>query len=38
VNTGTAGSDDPVVVVVVDGGTGPVSETTNVAVAEPVSV
>jgi hypothetical protein len=37
VNTGTTGSDDPVVVVVVDGGTGPVNETTNVSSGSPMN-
>ena len=37
VNAGTTGSD-ATVVVVVEGGTGPVNDSTNVSVAEPVSV
>jgi hypothetical protein len=41
VNTGTTGSDDPVVddpvVVVVDGGTGPVNESTNVSSGYPTN-
>jgi hypothetical protein len=37
VKAGTTGSG-ATVVVVVDGGTGPVNETTNVSKAEPISV